>query len=59
LPFEQNQRGDEESAGGSRHKDDGVTVGSLGGGWCGSGIVAALGAALSESWNCAYEREEQ
>ncbi|WP_325383633.1 hypothetical protein [Edaphobacter sp.] len=40
--------GDEESAGGPRHEDDGVAVGSLGGRGCGGGIVAALGAALRE-----------
>lgn len=48
LPFEQNQRGDEEAAACACHEDDGVAVGSLCGWRRGGGVVAALRAALCE-----------
>jgi hypothetical protein len=46
VAFEQGEGGDEEASCSEGEEDDGVAVGSLGGGWCGGGVVEALGAAL-------------
>ena len=49
MTFEDGEGGDEEASSGEGQEDDGATVGSLGCGWCGSGVVEALGAALGVS----------
>lgn len=47
LALEDGYGRDEETAGADGKQEDGVTIGALGGGWGGGGVVAALGAALS------------
>ena len=46
VALEDGEGDEEETASGYDHQDDRVTVGPLGGGWGGSCVVAALGAAL-------------
>jgi hypothetical protein len=55
MTLEDDERGGEEASCGEGEEDDGVTIGSLSGGWCGGGVVEALGAALSaEGWGCSH-----
>jgi hypothetical protein len=56
VSFEDCEGCQEEAAGGEGEEDDGAAVGSLGGGWCGGGVVQALGAALRV--RCGSERED-
>ena len=56
---EESYGGEEEGASGYDHEDDCVAVGSLGGGWSGGGVVAALGAALRSKRRGQQSGEEQ
>jgi hypothetical protein len=46
MAAEEKGAGDEERGAGASHQDDGVAVGRLHCGGCGTGAVEALGAAL-------------
>jgi hypothetical protein len=55
MTFEDGEGGGEESSGGEGEEDDGSTVGSLGCGRSGGGVVEALGAALWMGWGSESE----
>jgi hypothetical protein len=46
VAFEEDKGGGEEASRGEGEEDDGATVGSLGCGWGGGGVVEAMCAAL-------------
>jgi len=54
VTLEESEGGGEEASCGEGEEEDGVTVGSLGLGWGGGGVVEALGAALGVGWRGAY-----
>jgi hypothetical protein len=54
VAFEEGEGADEEASCGEGEQEDGVAVGSLRGGWCGGGVVLALGAALGMGWGGGY-----
>ena len=53
MAFEEGEGGGEEASCGEGQQDDGVAIGSLGGGWRGGGVVEALRAALRVGWRWA------
>jgi hypothetical protein len=60
VALEEGEGCDEEASCGEGEEDDGVAVGSLGCGWCGGGVVEALGAALGVGGGgCCDECEEE
>jgi predicted dienelactone hydrolase len=58
VVLEDGQASYEEGSGGDGHEEDGVTVGCLGFGWGGGGVVETLGAALRVGWRCGGEGYE-
>jgi hypothetical protein len=60
MTFEDDERDNEETTCAEGEKDDGVTVGSLGCGRCGGGVVQALGAALGvREWRQEQHKSDQ
>ena len=50
MALEESKGGDEEASSSEGEEDDGATIGSLGCGGSGGGVVEALGAALGVEW---------
>jgi hypothetical protein len=50
VAFEENEGGCEEASCSEGEEDNGTTVGALGCGWGGGGVVQAVRAALGADW---------